>query len=153
MVHRSPYPLLRLVDLPGKRLAREGLLPARGKLDLYLRRARDTGSAKLGGQVVLDPDAVADRRRVLEVDVRSLGQELDDMRSVPCELALLRDLDGAGVGPLSGADAHLENSARDAEVVLRLELDGEASVARKLQLELLRRDELDLGRGILRDSD
>ena len=140
------YVLLGAVDLRVKRLPAERLrILAAHEVDHYLGSIGPAGATEIGREIVFGLDSEAHNGRVVE----AAGDEVDHVRTAPRDVAGLLRLELPVLLPRASAYADLKRGARKAEVVLYGVLERKAAVHRELEVHLLRRHELRLGRHVL----
>ena len=146
VVENVLHVLLRAFDLRGKRLPPERLRVLRAGASHHdFGRIGDTRAAEFSREVVLDLDAEAHDRGVVE----PTRDEVDHMGAAPRDVARLLRFKLLVLLPRTSANAGLERSPRKPEVVLYVELDRETAVHWKLQLERLWRGKLHFRRRVL----
>ena len=146
VVENVLHVLLRALNLRVKRLPPERLRVLRAGAGHHdLRRIGDARAAEFRRKVVLDLDAEAHDRGVVE----PARDEVDHMGAVPRDVAGLLRFKLLVLLPCARADACLERNPRKPKVILYVELDRETSIHGKLEVKSFGRDELHFRRRVL----
>ena len=139
VVENVLHVLLRALDLRVKRLPPKGLRVLRARAGHHdLRCIGDAGATELSRKVVLDLDAEAHDRGVVE----PARDKVDHMGAVPRNVARLLRLKLLVLLPCARADAGLERNPRKPEVILYVVFDRETAIHGKLEVKRFGRHEL-----------